>query len=169
MAVSAAIVFAAPASAQDDGAILHAALTGPVSPVTADLLTDAVAEAEEGGYEALLVRIDTPGGLDSAMRDIVKAFLNADVPVIAYVAPPGARAASAGAVITLSAHVAAMAPGTNIGAATPIDLQGGEVIDKVVNDAAAYVREIATERRRNADFAEAMVRDGASIAARKAV
>lgn len=113
---------------------------------------------------ALLVELDTPGGLDASMREIVQAFLGARVPVIVYVAPPGARAASAGALITMAAHVAAMAPGTAIGAATPVDLEGGDVARKVINDAAAYAVSIARERGRDETFAEEAVREGRSAA-----
>ena len=95
---------------------------GTITPVIADHLVDGVAIAEHDGHAAYLVELDTPGGLDTSMREIVKAFLAADVPVIVYVAPSGARAASAGALITFAAHVTAMAPGTTIGAATPVDL-----------------------------------------------
>ena len=100
-------------------------VAGPITPVVADQLAGGVRAAERDGHVAFLVELDTPGGLDSSMREISQAFLNAPVPVVVYVTPSGARAASAGAIITFSAHVAAMAPGTTIGAATPVDLQGG--------------------------------------------
>lgn len=149
--------------------VLFTAASGPVTPVMADHLSDAVSAAERDGHAALLVRLDTPGGLVTSMREIVKSFLNADLPIIVWVAPPGAGAASAGYVIASAAHVAAMAPGTNIGAATPIDLQGGEVLDKVVNDAVSYARALAELRGRNAEFAEQAVREGRSVAAEEAV
>jgi membrane-bound serine protease (ClpP class) len=158
------------AAATRPASVLATEATGPVTPVMADHLADAVRAAESGGHQALLVRLDTPGGLVTAMRDIVKSLLNAPVPVVVWVAPSGAGAASAGYVITTAAHVAAMAPGTNIGAATPVNLQeGGEVSDKVVNDAVSYVRSIAELRGRNAEFAEEATREGASLAAREAV
>jgi membrane-bound serine protease (ClpP class) len=165
------VLLAMPAGAQADGAgtVLVARIDGPISPVIADHMADAVATAAMGGHAALLVEMDTPGGLDTSMRDIVQEFLIAPVPVIVYVSPPGARAASAGSVITLAAHVAAMAPGTNIGAATPIALEGGEVIDKVIEDAAAYVTAIAEARDRDVDFAVATVREGKSVAASEAL
>ena len=153
---------------QGSGTVLEAELAGPVTPVVADHLRESVEIAEREGHAALLVRMDTPGGLDSSMRDIVKAFLNARVPVIVWVGPPGARAASAGAVIALAAHVVAMAPGTNIGAATPVTIQGEEVGDKVTNDAAAYAVAIAAERGRDEDFARDIVRDGRSEPASEA-
>lgn len=159
----------APAAGAQEPQVLRTRVEGPITPVIADHLSDAVDAASEGGYEALLVELDTPGGLDTSMREIVQDFLTADVPVVVYVAPRGARAASAGAIIAFSAHVAAMAPATNIGAATPISLEGGEVIDKVVNDAVAYVRAVAEERGRDVEFAEDTVRDGRSAAANEAV
>jgi membrane-bound serine protease (ClpP class) len=103
------------------------------------------------------------------MRDIVQSFLNSGVPVVVYVSPKGARAASAGAIITLASHVAAMAPGTSIGAATPIDLQGGDLAQKVINDAASYAESIAEERGRNVEFAVDAVRKGRSVAANEAL
>lgn len=156
------------AGAQAPG-VLVTEVNGAITPVVADHLADAVAEAEDRGHQALVVELDTPGGLESSMREIVQAFLGAEVPVIVYVAPRGAQAASAGAVITFAAHVAAMAPGTNIGAATPVGLEGGEVGDKIVNNAAAYVETIAEERGRDVDFAVDTVREGRSAPASEAV
>lgn len=116
--------------------------------------------------EALVIKLDTPGGLDTSMRDIVRGIISSDVPVIVFVAPSGARAASAGVFITMAAHVAAMAPGTNIGAAHPVSM-GGKMdkvmSDKATNDAAAYIRSIAHERGRNAEWAEEAVRKSVSI------
>ncbi|MEX2537760.1 MAG: nodulation protein NfeD [Actinomycetota bacterium] len=154
---------------QSSATVLDTELTGPVTPVVADYLRESVGIAEREGHTALLVRMDTPGGLDSSMRDIVKVFLNARVPVIVWVGPPGARAASAGAVIALAAHVVAMSPGTNIGAATPVTIEGEEVGDKVTNDATAYAVAIAAERGRDEDFARDIVRDGRSEPASEAV
>lgn len=162
------LTLAAPAWGQGGG-VLQAEATGPVTPVMADHLADAVEEAEDGGYGALLIRLDTPGGLVTSMRDIVSTFLNARVPIVIYVAPSGAGAASAGYVITTAAHVAAMAPATNIGAATPVDQSGAEVSDKVTNDAVSYAQGIAEERGRSTEFAEEATRDGASITSTEAV
>lgn len=156
-------------AAAETATVLFTEASGPVTPVMADHLVDAVAAAEQDGHAALLVRLDTPGGLVTSMRQIVRTFLNAQVPIVIWVAPPGAGAASAGYVIASAAHVAAMAPGTNIGAATPIDLEGGEVLDKVINDAVSYARALAELRGRNADFAEQAVREGRSVAAEEAV
>lgn len=168
-AVTTAAAAGAARAATTGSSVLVTQAVGPVTPVFADHLDAALEAAVSGGHEALLVEMDTPGGLDPSMRDVVQRFLTAPVPVIVYVAPPGARAASAGAVIALSAHVAAMAPGTNIGAATPVALEGGEVIDKVIEDAAAYVAAIAEERDRNVEFAEDMVREGRSAPASEAL
>lgn len=145
---------------------------GTVNPVLAGYIDRGIGLAEEHGATALIIELDTPGGLDSAMRDIVQRILEADVPVVVYV-PPGSRAASAGAFITLASHVAAMAPGTGIGAAHPVAL-GGEGIDetmegKVVNDAVAYIISIAEARGRNADWAEAAVRESRSSPASEAL
>ncbi len=161
----------APVSAQEPGRrVLALAVDGPITPVMAGHVEDGIARAEREGYVALVVRLDTPGGLDGSMRAIIQDIVAADVPVIVHVAPSGARAASAGALITLSAHVAAMAPGTAIGAATPVGGEGGEDLDrKVVNDAAAYARSLAELRGRNVDFAVAAVREGRSISAEEAL
>ena len=142
---------------------------GAITPVVASHLEDVVATADRDGHAAMVVQLDTPGGLVTSMRDIVQTFLNAPLPVIVYVTPRGADAGSAGTFITLAAHVAAMAPATTIGAATPVDMEGGEVGDKIVENAAAYARTIAEERGRDVDFAVAAVREGRSITASEAL
>ncbi|MDQ4068732.1 MAG: nodulation protein NfeD [Actinomycetota bacterium] len=149
--------------------VLATTVTSAITPPVADHLADGVARAEREGFDAFVVRLDTPGGLDVSMRSIVRTFLGARVPVIVHVAPSGARAASAGAIITFAGHVAAMAPGTAIGAATPVDLEGGDVGDKVINDAAALAESIAHQRGRNVEFAADTVRTGRSAAADEAV
>lgn len=149
--------------------VLIAEVDGPITPVVADYLADAVERAEEADYQALVVLLDTPGGLDTSMREIVQEFLGARVPVVVYVSPSGARAASAGTFITMAAHVAAMAPATSIGAATPVDLQGGEIPEKVIEDAVAFAVSVAEERGRSVEFAEAAVREGRSLPASQAV
>lgn len=131
------------------------AIEGVINPVTARYLTANLSEAAEQDAPFVVVRLDTPGGTMEAMRRMVQAVLGSPVPVIIYVAPPGARAASAGMFLTAAAHVAAMAPGTNLGAAHPVSLgQQGEqesvISEKVVSDAAALVRAIAEARGRNA-------------------
>ena len=140
-----------------------------ITPVIADHLGEGVGRAETGAYQAYVVELDTPGGLDTSMRDVVQRFLSAEVPVVVYVTPSGARAASAGAIITLSANVAAMAPGTAIGAATPVGIEGDDVERKIVNDAAALAESIAEQRGRDVEFAIDTVREGRSVAASEAV
>ena len=148
-------------------------LDGPIGPTTAEFFDKTIEQAEAENAVCLVVEMDTPGGLDAAMRRIVKRILSADLPVVVYVSPSGSRAASAGAFIATAAHVAAMAPGTNIGAAHPVQLGGGmpdtTMSAKVENDAAAYIRSLAEKRGRNPDWAEKAVRESASITAREAL
>jgi membrane-bound serine protease (ClpP class) len=146
---------------------------GVINPVAAEYVADAIEAATERRAEALILKLDTPGGLDSSMRTIVKAILSSEVPVIVYVAPTGARAASAGVFLTLAAHRAAMAPGTNIGAAHPVALGGGSMDDemkqKVENDAAAYLKSLAERRGRNVQWAEDAVRKSVSATEQEAL
>ena len=132
-----------------------------ISPSSADYIVTAIKQAEKDKVAALVIELDTPGGLDTSMRVIIKEMLAAERPIVVYVAPSGARAASAGAFITVAAHIAAMAPGTNIGAAAPVAM-GGQMDKtmekKVTNDAAAYMRTIAEKRGRPIDLAEEWVR-----------
>jgi membrane-bound serine protease (ClpP class) len=148
-------------------------LEGAITPVTVRLVSVAVDKAQAEHAQALVLLLDTPGGLERSMRSICQTILNSEVPVIVYVAPTGARAASAGVFITMAAHVAAMAPATNIGAAHPVTVGGGtgdkEMMKKVENDAAAFVRSIATERGRNVEWAEKAVRSSVSATEREAV
>ena len=147
-------------------------LEGVISPVTLRLVETALGRARADGAQALILQLDTPGGLERSMRAIAQRMLNADVPVIVYVAPTGARAASAGVFITMAAHVAAMAPATNIGAAHPVAVGGSldkESMRKIENDSAAFARSIAIERGRNAEWAEKAVRQSVSITEREAV
>jgi membrane-bound serine protease (ClpP class) len=147
-------------------------MEGAITPVTVRLVGTALERAQAERAQALVLQMDTPGGLERSMRSIVQMILNAEVPVIVYVGPAGARAASAGVFITMAAHVAAMAPATNIGAAHPVAVGGGgdkEMIKKVENDAAAFVRSIATERGRNVEWAEKAVRSSVSATEREAV
>jgi membrane-bound serine protease (ClpP class) len=149
-------------------------IKGAINPVVADFVEAEAHRANAGGAPAILIELDTPGGLDTAMRRIIQTTLASQAPVIVYVSPAGARAASAGALITLAADFAAMAPGTNIGAATPVAIGMGGGMDetmksKVVNDAVAYARSLAEQRGRNADWAEQIVRDGASTSAGEAL
>jgi len=156
-----------------DGAVHVLTVDGTVDPVLARYLDRGIDEAERTDAAAVLIKIDTPGGLDSAMRDIVKRINASEVPVITYVSPAGGRAASAGTFITMAGHVAAMAPNTAIGAAHPVGAGGedieGTLGDKITNDAVAYIRGIANERGRNADWAERAVRYSESIDSDEAV
>lgn len=149
-------------------------LQGTVNPGSADFFKRAVDEAEKKGAHALLVELDTPGGLVSSLRTMIQRVLASRVPVIVYVAPQGAQSASAGALLTLAAHVAAMSPGTEIGAAHPVGLGGGGDSDettskKAVNDLAAFARSIAEERGRNAEWAEKAVRESIAATASEAL
>ena len=146
---------------------------GVISPVTLRVVEMALARAQAEKAQALVIQLDTPGGLERSMRAICQRLLNAEIPVIVWVGPTGARAASAGVFITLAAHVAAMAPATNIGAAHPVAVGGGSIdkesMKKIENDAAAFVRTIALERGRDADWAEKAVRQSVSITEREAL
>lgn len=170
-------------------------IEGAIGPATADYVAGGIARAAEQGAPMVIIRMDTPGGLDTSMREIIRAILGSPVPVVTYVSPSGARAASAGAFILTASHVAAMAPGTNVGAATPVQLgapatpsspesgdrqgedkgasspakAGGASEAKALNDAIAYIRSLAEMRGRNADWAEAAVRDAASLSAKSAL
>ncbi len=164
------------ASAQTPEVLLVEA-KGTVNPVMAGFLGRAIAQAEKGNAPFLIIQLDTPGGLDKSMRDIVQRILSSRVPIVVYVSPPGARAASAGAFITMAAHVAAMAPNTAIGAAHPVSIgsQGQPATpdktmeDKVVNDAVAYIKSTAQMRARNVLWAEKAVRESVSATAQEAV
>ena len=148
-------------------------LDGAITPITVRLLDTAIGRARTERSQALVVMLNTPGGLERSMRSMVQSILNSDIPVIVYVGPTGARAASAGVFITMAGHVAAMAPATNIGAAHPVAAGGGqmdkEMSKKVENDAAAFARSIATERGRNVEWAERAVRSSVSATEREAV
>jgi membrane-bound serine protease (ClpP class) len=173
--------------------VLVLAVAGAIGPATAAYVEEAISDAEERGAELLVLKMDTPGGLDTSMRAIVKAINASLVPVVGFVAPSGARAASAGTYVLYACHVAAMAPGTNLGAATPVQIgglsggstpeiskrnktSGGEEEDvpsesgdamkhKLVNDAVAYIRSLAQMRGRNVEWAEKAVRGAASLPA----
>ena len=166
MLVVPAVLSAAPAP------VATIEIEGVISPVTLRLVGLAIDRAQAEKAQALIIQLDTPGGLERSMRAIVQRMMNAEVPVVVYVAPTGARAASAGVFITMAAHVAAMAPATNIGAASPVAMGGNAdktMMKKVENDAAAFIRTVATERGRNADWAEKAVRDAVAITERDAL
>lgn len=166
-AIFIAIFFALPAlSLAAQPLVIVAMYEGVINPVSAEYLHDAIAFAEEKKAELLVFQLDTPGGLDTSMRLMIKDITASQIPVGVFVSPSGGRAASAGVYITLAAHVAAMAPGTNIGAAHPVALGGGEMDkvmkEKVENDAVAYAKSIAERRGRNVKWAEDAVRKSIS-------
>ncbi len=178
-------VLALSANARADAWLIE--VDGAIGPSMADHFVRGLAQAEAANAELVIMRIDTPGGLDIAMREMIKAILAAPLPVIAYVAPGGARAASAGTYLLYAASVAAMAPGTNLGAATPVQIgkpelpqfgkdeqEGDEpamtpMEHKIVNDAVAYIQSLAQLHGRNSQWAEQAVRDGASLSANAAL
>lgn len=170
-----ALLLASPAAAATaPRAVYVLRAVGSINPGLAEFIGAGIRTAEHENAEALVIELDTPGGLDTSMRQIVQAISNAKVPVIVYVYPRGARAASAGVFITMAADVAAMAPGTNIGAAHPVSIGMGKVRDKtmdkkIVNDMVALGRSLAGERGRNADWLEKAVRQSVSIPAAEAV
>jgi membrane-bound serine protease (ClpP class) len=144
-----------------------------INPISTRYLTRGIADAEEAGAEAVLIELSTPGGLLESTQDLTSAMLSARVPIIVYVTPPGTHAASAGVFITMAGHVAAMAPSTRIGAATPVSADGSEIAEdlarKIINDTAEYARSLAEARGRNADWAEDAVRDAEVVGATEAV
>ena len=163
------IANAASAQSAAGDTVVRLQLDGVVDPFIADYLERGIADATAAGNAAVLIEIDTPGGLDSSMRQVTEAILAANIPVIGYVAPSGARAASAGAFVLMATPIAAMAPGTNVGAATPVGINGATGSDKAVQDAAAYMRSLAERRGRNADVASSFVTQAVSISAEQAL
>lgn len=155
-----------------DSKVLVATIDGAISPVTSSYIEAAIKKAESDNYECLIVKLNTPGGLLKSTRVIVSEFLQSKVPIVVYVSPSGSQAASAGVFITLAAHIAVMSPGTNIGAAHPVGLQGQQdsvMIEKATNDAAAFIRSITEKRKRNVEWAEDAVRKSLSITEEEAL
>ncbi|MCK4558296.1 MAG: nodulation protein NfeD [Calditrichia bacterium] len=149
-------------------------INGIINPIATEYILESIEKAEEAGAELLIIEMDTPGGLMVSMHDIVKGILGADVPVAVYVSPSGSRAGSAGVFITIAAHIAAMAPGTNIGSAHPVSMGGTQdtskvMEEKIVNDAVAHIRSVAEKRERNADWAESAIRESANITEKEAL
>jgi membrane-bound serine protease (ClpP class) len=178
-----------------EGEVVLLTVDGAISPATADYAVRGIRKAAQAGAQLVVIQLDTPGGLDTSMRQLVKEILAAPIPVATFVAPSGARAASAGTFILYASHVAGMAPGTNLGAATPVQVGGGgppagpsrpgkdksgkadpkepepkdAMTSKQVEDAAAYIRSLAQMRGRNADWGERAVREAVSLSAADAV
>jgi membrane-bound serine protease (ClpP class) len=150
-----------------DPTVVRLSLDGVVDPFAADYLRNGIRRGQDAA--AILVTIDTPGGLDSSMREIIESILASETPVICYVGPEGARAASAGAFILMACHVASMAPATNVGASTPVGIGGVTLSRKIEEDAAATMRKLAEERGRNVELAERFVTESKSITAREAL
>ena len=164
-----------PANAFGSNSIIVIEVEGAINPVVAEFVTNEIRSANTSSEELIVIRMDTPGGLDTSMRKIIKAIQSSKIPVASFVSPSGSRAASAGTFITIASHIAAMEPGTNIGAAHPVNLMGGGtdeqakvMEDKVVNDASAYIRSLAEQRGRNAHWAELSVRKSVSISSEEA-
>jgi membrane-bound serine protease (ClpP class) len=167
-----AALLISPAAAQDEGRVVEVIeLQGIIDPTTADYLRERLDAAQDEGVHAAIIKLDTPGGLDISMRDMIKEILNSDVSIVVWIAPRGARAASAGTFITYAANLAYMAEATELGAATPVSLgDSSEVLDrKITEDAVAFIRDLAATRGRNADWAEDAVRNAASLGASEAV
>jgi membrane-bound serine protease (ClpP class) len=171
--LAAALVTAAAAAPESPRRVLAIEFENDVNPVTQDYVNGEIDRANEEGYEAVVILLDTPGGLGTSMNKIVKAELESSIPVIVYVWPNGARAASAGVWIGQAADILAMAPQTNIGSSTPISVGGEDIQDdlrrKVVNDAAASLRALAKEHGRNVKWADAAVRRASNLSAREAL
>src|SRR5215218_7756756 len=172
-AIAGTLMLVAPGAGQDDAGVAYSIeLTGTIDPATQQWLGQALDDAADQGAEVAIIRIDTPGGLDSSTREMVQDIIDAPMPVIVYVSPDGARAASAGLFITEAADVAAMSPQTNIGSATPISIGPGDTNEvlgrKIENDAAAYVRALAEVHGRNGELAARMVTDAVNRTAEEA-
>ena len=164
-----------PANAFGSDGIIVVKIEGAINPVVAEFVVNEIRSANTSSEELIIIRMDTPGGLDTSMRKIIKAIQSSKIPVASFVSPGGSRAASAGTFITIASHIAAMEPGTNIGAAHPVNLMGGGtggqakvMEDKVVNDASAYIRSLAEQRGRNTHWAELSVRKSVSVSAEEA-
>jgi len=160
---------------QEKAPVFTIEIDGIINPATAKFIVDSIDQATQQGAQCLIIQLDTPGGLMDSMRTIVKKILTANIPIIVYVSPKGARAASAGVFVTMAAHIAVMAPSTHIGAAHPVTLGGGEgkesktMTEKIVNDTVSYIKTIAKNRGRNVDWAEKAVVKSVSITEEEAV
>ena len=166
--------FVAAIPSQEKAPVFTIEVDGIINPATAKFIMDSIDQATKEGAQCLIIQLDTPGGLLESTRMIVKKMLTSNIPIVVYVAPSGARAASAGVFVTMAAHIAVMAPGTHIGAAHPVTL-GGEgkenktMTEKIVNDTVAFIKNIAKTRGRNVDWAEKAVVKSVSITDEEAV
>ena len=171
--ISLLVMMGTPAHSQEKAPIYTVEVDGIINPATAKFIIQSIDQATENGAQCLIIQLDTPGGLMESMRIIVKKILNSSIPVVVYVSPGGARAASAGVFITMAAHIAVMAPSTHIGAANPVSLGEGKesktMSEKIVNDTVSYIKTTAKTRGRNADWAEKAVRKSVSITEEEAV
>jgi membrane-bound serine protease (ClpP class) len=174
-------------TAEQQGGAVVFTVEGAIGPAVGDYLKRGMKHAQDSNAELIIIKLDTPGGLDTSMRDIIREIISSPVPVVTYVYPSGARAASAGTYILYASHIAAMAPATNLGAATPVQIAGfpgggdqdedrpergaepSAMEKKIINDAVAYIRGLAQMRGRNAEWAELAVREGVSLSAREAL
>lgn len=167
------LVFVVLGQTQEKAPVFTIEVDGIINPATAKFIIESIDQAAQQGAQCLIIQLDTPGGLMESMRIIVKKILSANIPIIVYVAPSGARAASAGVFITMSAHIAVMAPSTHIGAAHPVSLGEGKesktMSEKIVNDTVSYIKTTAKARGRNVDWAEQAVRKSVSITEEEAV
>lgn len=170
------ILFLAVPPAYSKDRVVVVKISGAINPAVAEYVSHEISQSNAEQDALIILHMDTPGGLDTSMRQIIKKIQSSQVPVASFVAPSGSRAASAGTFITIASHIAAMAPGTNIGAAHPVNMMGGggegeqakTMKSKVVNDAAAYIRSLAEHRKRNAHWAELAVVNSVSISAEEA-
>ena len=171
--ISLLVLVGTPAHSQEKAPIFAIEVDGIINPATAKFIIQSIDQATENGAQCLIIQLDTPGGLMESMRIIVKKILTSSIPVIVYVSPSGARAASAGVFITMAAHIAVMAPGTHIGAAHPVSLGEGKesktMSEKIVNDTVSYIKTIAKTRGKNIDWGEKAVRKSVSITEEEAV
>ena len=171
--LGACVLVAGAAAQETERLAVSIELPGTIDPATERWIGGALEDAAEDGAELAIIRLDTPGGLDSSLREMVRDIIAAPMPVVVYVSPDGARAASAGLFVLQAADGAAMAPQTNVGSASPISIGGGDIDEvlgrKIENDAAAYVRALASEHGRNPDLAEEMVREATNVTASEAL
>lgn len=167
------LVFLVLGQTQEKAPVFTIEVDGIINPATAKFIIESIDQATQQGAQCLIIQLDTPGGLMESMRIIVKKILSANIPIIVYVAPSGGRAASAGVFITMSAHIAVMAPSTHIGAAHPVSLGEGKesktMSEKIVNDTVSYIKTTAKARGRNVDWAEQAVRKSVSVTEEEAV